>query len=582
MADNPSVVSDESGNNYSGIGKISSGIQEAQMAYLDNLFKLSQHAAPDTTNNQYFPGAGDGVNVGTLGSKTLGSVPIFATGGGLFPFDVLDEMEKAKYEAEADYYKKLKENLDKPLFEEKLQLADPFKQPAFANKVQSTVDAFLDGYARRFGGDYTKAYIATRNDKNFQKTIRTYKEYTDMFKNVFDQATKIEVDRQDPDKYVSPDVIKAVDKFLYDHDNLESLTPETLLNSAKQFKSIMSADKLAEAATVGYKDSVVESLGGKSNSMSTNELDVWLVNKKTNEGAAEDIIKTALESPTYSWLKDNPEQKAIFERGVKNRIKKGQELAFREIKKANADRDLDLKGKGWMDESGNLKLNDKPAALVDTMGKNVVSYPTNIKPVSTSVGMVAYVRKDNQLRRVKLLGSFDFQPASEYDIAEYDAGGIPTGRYVEGKIDFKNTSIYTPDIIRSVEGSPARVGTGQSSPEVTPAVVEDAITGEQIPIFGETTILTEFENMKSTMEATIPNLTYVHDKIPAIVRPSRASATEQSPVIVLSNDMSLSDIKRNLRYTWGDKVLFGWEIIEAANKNNDPLKDKTWATGKTY
>jgi len=581
MADNPSVVSDESGNNYGGIGSMSGGIQEAQMAYLDNLFKLSRHAAPDTTNNQYFPGANNDISAGTLGSKTLGSVPIFAAGGGLFPFDVMDEMEKAKYEAEAEYYKKLKEDLDKPLFEEKLQLADPFKQPAFANKVQNTVDAFLDGYARRFGGDYTKAYIATRNDKNFQKTIRTYKEYTDMFKNVFDQAAKVETDRKDPDKYVSPDVVKAVDKFLYDHDNLESLTPETLLNSAKQFKSIMSADKLAEAVTTGYKDSVVESFG-KSKSMSTNELDVWLTTKETNEGAAEDIIKTALESPTYSWLKNNPEQKAIFERGVKNRIKKGHEVAFKEIKKANADRDLDLKSKGWMDESGNLKLNDKPAALVNTVGKNAVSYPSSVKPVPTPMGMVAYIRKDDQLRRVKLIGSFDLQPTSEYDIAEYDAGGIPTGRYVEGRVNFKNTSIYTPDIIRSVEGTPEKVGTGQSSPEVTPAVVEDAITGEQIPIFGETTILTEFDNMKSTMEATIPNLTYVHEKIPAIVRPKSASAIEDSPVIVLSNSMDISDIKRNLRYTWGKKVLWGWEIIEAANKNNDSNKDNIWGTGITY
>lgn len=581
MADNPSVVSDESGNNYGGIGKMGGGIQEAQMAYLDNLFQLSRHAAPDTTNNQYFPGANNDISVGTLGSKTLGSVPIFATGGGLFPFDVLDEMEKAKYEAESEYYKKLKENLDKPLFEEKLQLADPFKQPAFANKVQSTVDAFLDGYARRFGGDYTKAYIATRNDKNFQRTIRTYKEYTDMFKNVFDQATKIETDRQDPDKYVSPDVIKAVDKFLYDHDNLESLTPETLLNSAKNFKSIMSADKLAEAATTGYKDSVVESLG-KSKNMSTNELDVWLTTKETNEGAAEDIIKTALESPTYSWLKDNPEQKAIFERGVRNRIKKGHEVAIKEIKKANADRDLDLKSNGWMDESGNLKLNDKPAALVNTMGKNAVSYSSSVKPIPTFVGMKFYVLKDGMLRLAKMGGSFDFQPVSEYDIAEYDAGGIPTGRYVEGKVTFKNTSIYTPDIIRSVEGTPERVGTGQSSPEVTPAVIEDAITGEQIPIFGETTILTEFDNMKSVLEASIPNLSYVHDKIPAITRPKSASAVEESPVIILNDSIDIKDIKPNLRYTWGKKVLWGREIIEAANKNNDLNKDNIWGTGITY
>lgn len=566
MADNnPSVVSDESGKNYGGIGDLA-GIQEAQMAYLENLSKLAQRAATGPLQQgQYFPSANQDINVGTVSSKTLGSVPIFATGSGLLPFGMLDEMEKAKYEAEAEFYKKLKSDLDKPLFTEKLQLADPFKQPAFATKVQRTIDSYLDLYTKRFGGDSMKAYIATKNDKNFQKTMRMYKEYTDMFKVVFDQAIQTEADRKTADKYVDPVVIKAVDDFLYSHDNLESLSPDTLLNNAQKFKSIMSADKLAEAATAGYKDSVIESYS-KSGSMSTDELDAYIRTKKTNAGAAEDIIKTALESPTYSWLKDNLDQRAIFERGVKNRVKFGEEKALETIKKNNADRDLSLRKMGWMDEKGDVVFQEKPAALVNTMGKAVISYPADVKTIPTTVGMRAYVLQGGKLRLVQLSESYDMKPTSEYDIPTIGAGVIK-GRYIEGKVNFQSAEPYTPNVIRNVDKVPTAIDQGKTTTQVIPATAEDVYTHEKITLFGETTILTPFDNMKTTMEASLPNLGYVHEQLEKRVYPEggRRNVGVGKGYIELTDDMTIDDIIPEETYIRNGKTISGKALWEKFN-----------------
>jgi hypothetical protein len=386
-----------------------------------------------------------------------------------------------------------------------------------------------------------------------------------MFKLVFDQAMQIEADRKSTDKYVDPEVIKAVDSFLYSHDNLESLSPDTLLNNAQKFKSIMSADKLAEAATTGYKDSVMERYD-KSGSMSTDELDVYLQTKKTNVGAAEDIIKTALESPTYSWLKNNPDQRAIFERGVKNRVKFGEEQAIQTIKKNNADRDLGLRKMGWMDGKGDIIFQDKPAALVNTTGKAAISYPSDIKPIPTTVGMRAYVLQNGKLRFVQLSESYDMKPTAEYDIPTIGAG-IIKGRYIEGKVNFQSSEPYVPDIIRNVDKVPKSIDQGKATSQIVTAEVEDIYTHEKVKLFGETTILVPFDNMKTTMEATLPNLGYVHEQLEKRVYPEggRRSVDVGKGYIELTDDMSIDDIIPEETYIRNGKKITGKELWDKFN-----------------
>jgi hypothetical protein len=578
IENNPSIVSDESGNNYGGIGNIG-GMQEAQQAYLENLSNLAQHAVGSPmTQNQYFPNATEGIQAGTISSRTLGSVPIFATGSGLLPFGMLDEMEKAKYEAEAKFYKDLKEDLDKPLFADKLQLADPFKQPAFANKVQDIIDQYLNMYTQRLG-DPMKAYLATKHDKNFQKTMRTCKEYVDMFKVVFAQAAQIEADINPKDgnieKYVDPEVIKSVDDFLYSHSNLDSLTPDTLLKNAQKFKSVMSADKLAEAATAGYKDSVIDSDFKNYGSMSTDELDVYIKTKTTNEGAADDIIKTALESSTYSWLKNKPDQLAIFERGVRNRIKFDKEKAIQTVKKNNADRDLGLRKMGWMDEKGDITFQDKPSIMTGTIAKNALDYPIDKNnPIPTVGGMSIYIRdpKGQGIRRVTVPNSYSMIPTSEYDIID-EGGAVKRGRYIEGKIHFQATEPYTPDITKTINKMPIAIGEGRTVQEIKPVdAVDDA--GNVVQLFGETTVLTPYEIMKGQIEANIPYASYAHEQLNKVTYPSGGrrnfdpNRNATSDVIIPPDDATIDFFKDdpNIFYRWGTKVLSGAYIHKNAGQ----------------
>jgi hypothetical protein len=271
----------------------------------------------------------------------------------------------------------MKSETDKPLFSQKLQLADPWRQPAFSQKVTDTIDSYLKGYTEKFGGDVGKAYIATSNDKNFQRTIQSYANYAEMYNVVYKKALEIEQAKlavlHGADVYVGPEAEKAVNRFLYSHENLTNLKPDELLDEAQKLNVVLSATKLAEALTAGYKDQVKQTGYARSEYMSTDELDIYVSQKKTNEGAAEEIIKNGLEA--YPWLKTNPEQKAIFERSIRNRVAFSEEQAVKEIKKNNADRDLSLRKLGWLDEKGGVKIQNKPAAVVNTTGRYAVTYP---------------------------------------------------------------------------------------------------------------------------------------------------------------------------------------------------------------
>jgi len=567
---NPSVVNDESGNNYGGINEyLGSGVQEAQLDYLENLSRLAQKMPPkDVTNQDFFPDLGRGIQVGAVSTKTVGSVPIFAAGTGLFPFAALNEMKRARAEAEWSYYEKMKAEMDKPLFDQKLQLADPWRQPAFSQKVMDTVDSYLALYAQKFGGDMGKAYIATKSDPNFQRTIQSYADYARMYDTVYKKALEIEQDVNDKEKgmnvYVSPDGKKTIDKFLYSHDNLTNLKPDELQGEMKKMYSTFSAISLAKALTEGYKDQIVEGIT-KSSGMSTDEQDVYITTQLKNEGVADQIIKSGLEA--YPYLKSDPEQQAIFEREIRNRVAFGKEQAINTIKKNNADRNIALQKMGWADEEGNVKFQTKPSTLINAMGENAVSYPADVKPMPTPTGMNAFVVVDKRLRYVKLLESYQMVPTSEYDITK-EGSGVMRGRYIEGKVKFQSSEPYAPGIIKptDVKGQYQVVDEGRSTTQVKSATVQDAVTGEELQIFGETTIMTPYDNLKTTMEATIPNLGYVHEQLDKMTYPEGGRrgfplSNENKPeAVVLTNGVNIKEIKPDLMYLKDGKTISGKEL----------------------
>jgi hypothetical protein len=518
MADNtnPSVVNDDSGSNYGGINT-ASGLGDAQMAYLNNLATLAKEAGPKTQSpEQYYPQLGQNVEVGSMSTKTLGTTPIFAAGPGVIPWGMYDSMQQARQEAQENYLKAVKMQLDKPLFDQKLKLADPWKQPAFAAKVQNTIDSYLDLYSKRFGGDMMKAYIATKNDKNFQRTMDSYGQYADMFKQVFDQALQVEQDKQDPNKYVSPDTIKTVDDFLYKHDNLELQSPDQLMANAKQFKSQMGAIKLAQIVSDGVQDSKISSIDPST--MSTDEVNAYIKTVTTNKGVADDLIAKTEEANKgkFDFFND-PTQKDLFEREVRNRVKFSTEQQIEQIHKDIAGRDMTLQKYGITDDKGNIQFGQHPTPLIGTVGYNAVNYPIEKgQTIPTVANAQCYVRdQTGKLVRVTLPNSYKMQPTSEYDVMDPKAS-VVRGRYIEGTVTFGDTEEYTPSGERTVNKNgtitQTSTGDGKSSVQVSPVNAVDD-NGNVVPLLGTITVAFPYQTMKGQIEGSIPYMNYVHKQL---------------------------------------------------------------------
>ena len=584
---NPSIVNDESGNNYGGI-KLGSSLTDASMAYIENLSQLAKKAVPKAQLQEtYFPGYRPDTQVGAVTGPTIGSFPLFATGGGLLPWGMYDVMQNAKAEAEANYLAGLKKEIDKPLYTQKLELADPFRQPAFAAKVQNTIDNYLDLYSKKYGGDMAKAYVSTKNDPNFQKTMRMYGEYVNMFQNVYDRVQEIEASEK-PENfgkvYVPPEAKKAAEEFIYNHDNLEVLSPDQLYNGAKLFQTKMGAIGLAKTLTENIKDRIYETDYRKTESMSTDELDVYLISKQTNIGVADEIIKNAEEA--YPYITTDLATKRLFENSVRSYIKNGVERSIQQIKKDGADRDLLLRKLGWLDEEGQIAQQRQPSALINAMGEWSLSYPPDVKPIPTTVGMVGYVVSRGKLHLVNIPGSYDFKPTAEYDI-QRDGAGVLKGRYIEGKANFETAQSYTPDILKpgAIKGSVRDVGDGKSSMEYVPAKLEDVYTHEEVSVIGETSILIPYIDFRTKMEATIPHLKYVHDKIDQAkeiypyggkrepyseypnIENKPAVAGSKEPITLTGNE-DIMNLNPNQLYKWGEKTMLGKDIMNRFNKMN--------------
>ena len=131
---NPSVVKDDSGDNYGGINTGGS-MAQAQTQYLDNLQKLAMNQPPKPLpESSYAPGESQGIERGTMSAPMIGSQPLFAASNQI-PFGMMDDMRSSQAQAEFEYYKGLKTYMDKPLIDAKLKLANPIAPPATITKI---------------------------------------------------------------------------------------------------------------------------------------------------------------------------------------------------------------------------------------------------------------------------------------------------------------------------------------------------------------------------------------------------------------------------------------------------------------
>jgi len=371
--DNPSIVNDESGNNYGGISTGGS-MGQAQMQYLELLQSMAAKMPPkQLPNNQYFPGAGD-VQIGTSSSKTLGSQPIFAASN-LIPFGMLDEMKRAQAEQEVEYYKNLKAQLNKPLTDIKAKLENPFKQPEFNTKIQNTIDKSLDMYASKLGGNYMQAQVALSQDRNFQRTMQGYAEYADIYNSVYKDAVDVLAKSAKPaEYYVPPEQLAAVNKFVYSHDKLEDTSIDQLLKNGQEFKAKESVFKLAETATKGLKERVSD-VYQESKKMSTSDEKVWQKVRTYGDQAQVDAMVNDIETAN-PWIKEDESQHGLLVSAVKGQMKWGVEKEIEKIKTENAGRNSDLRKGGLkVDEEGNIEFGTRYIASLQSTVKNAVPFP---------------------------------------------------------------------------------------------------------------------------------------------------------------------------------------------------------------
>ena len=573
MADNPSIVNDFSGNNYN-IGEgIKGGLVDAQMAYLENLTNLVQKRPMN--QQQYFPGYDQGLAVGNVSGSVIGNQPIFATGGGLIPFAILDEMDRAKSEAQAKYYEQIKKELDDPLFDQKIVAADPFMQPEFSQKVMDITDKYLEIYTQRLGGDVAKAYIATKYDKNFQKEIQTMANYANMYKSVYDEVMSIKKAEVEDPMTVSKDALKAANDFIHNHDVIKDFSPDTLEGIMKKTVKTFSVLKLAESLTKGMQDTIKDNArtymkGGRKITESF---------KQTNKGVAEEIINNALKA--HPELKDDPDRLEVFKRAVRNGVDSSVSSAISDIDEEMAKRNIELRKNGiTFDDKGNMQFSVRPAAIVDARGTKAVSYPTQVRPASSYVGMTGYIRHNGKLVQVKFPESYDMSMVSEYNIQEsYKSIGLVPDRYVEVRLDVQSTQPYTPEIYRTAKGMPITMGEGKAGTQTVPStlqVLNSPDPSETLDMIGPTTVLVPFDELKTMVEANIPYMKDVHDELEK--QPSRESAflpntsSKEPPVqvdvIPITSDTSVDDIDPNKSYTYNHKRYKGQEIIDLYNSKN--------------
>jgi hypothetical protein len=123
------------------------------------------------------------------------------------------------------------------------------------------------------------------------------------------------------------------------------------------------------------------------------------------------------------------------------------------------------------------------------------------------------------------------------------------------------------------------LGTDRGSEEKLPASLVDAVTGEQIQVYGEQTILLPFDQAKGIVESNVPYMGYVHDKLEASYGPYtkrkenldkggnelNKKATYATPIEVPAGaDSSFFKDDPFTKYHWRGKILTGkeaWDII---------------------
>jgi hypothetical protein len=568
---NPSVVNDESGNNYGNIGTGGS-MGQAQMQYLDNLQKLAMKAPPRPLGpDQYMPGEAQGIQRGTYSSRETGSVPLFAASN-LIPFAMMDEMRRSVAEEETKYYASLKTELDKPLISKNIHLDNPAAQPAFWNKFQTDVDGMLVESTNRQGGNAMLGQISLAHDRKFLQYVNGVDQYAKMYNDVYAKAKDVKDKLKEPSKwYVSEDQKANLNKFLTTQDIFtegpEKMSMDKLVKSSIDFGAKESVFALAEAATKGIQESITEDYP-KLSTMSNDEMNVYITKKTTGyEKQAEDIYNDTVKFNDYG-----PEMNALLKKEIKARVQYGTTYSINQVKKANADRDLALKKMGVdVQSDGSIKFGTTQTALTGGIASYPVNFP-NDKPMPSSTSMNGYIMYQGSIHHVKTDQSFPMTLKAEYNTGSEDKN-LPAGRKTEVNVDFQSTAPYEAQKTMKMNNIMVPVGDPRGQTQITEASLTDMDTGQVIKLMGNQTMLVPSEQLNKTVEANFPGMAYVHQKLQGQLQQRQnytgMGESPDTPIdIPTGADMSFVKDDPNIYYrNKSGKIVNGATLYDLIRKN---------------
>jgi hypothetical protein len=571
MPDNPSIVKTDEGSNYSGI-KPPDSLGQSTIEYLNNLQQLAMRPAGGAMqSNQYFPSAGQDVQIGSVATKTLGSQPIFAAGTGLIPYAVMDQYAKEKKESEVAYYNNL--GKDMKFLDPDISLSMPWLQDSLDQKMKDYTDGYMDVYSSRFNGDTMKAYKALSVDPDFNFGLKQFQNYAATVNYVYKEVKDIQKEANDPEGnfYVDPEMEKMMNDFLYKTSKVEELPMSALLETAKNMKVKVNSYKIAKLAANDLGERVYESFR-KDIDKSTNKVDAYL--KITQTGPSEEEIQQTIDL----WKKKQPslEDDPTFEGFLRSMVDNKIEVAIQTLGKEVYDGIEELRKKGFkMDVDGKAEFTEVVTGFAKqnnntfATGQNGIAYPTSGKNEfiggGMPGGMTGYIRDhDGTLRYIKLPTSVDYRPRAEYDLTSVQGWQGEPGRYVEGSIKVdgntlktrpKTTTVINKDSEGNVIGAQNVSGganTETTTSEPSGLRVWDERSKTWVELYGEYDIITPFAFMKQSVQSFYPGIEVMHDQLPQ----SKLTEPRTDETIDLGDaeEIDLDEIRANSTYVWkGEK-----------------------------
>lgn len=336
MPENPSVVKEGGTSNYN---QSRGELAKTDAAYINKLQKSFQAPSPGAqTKSTYFPSAGQPLQAGTFGSKSLGSLPIFVANQGLIPIGMLEAKRKAEQDAAIKEFAMFGPANNEAL-DHYIELVNPLAQDEFNAKVQGSINTYLDDKAYELGGDYGSARLLSKWDPGFKNMIRGYQNYARMYNQVAPKAMDILGKAADKANfYVDDDAVEMATKFIRNHDNLGTKSIEDLNKFVGEFHAYTGINDAVVASLEGIEQRITTTVD-ENIKLSTDAFKVLEASEK--EGMYTDdemdlMTEDALE--LYPYLESDPKAKAIFKKKFRAGLKQTEKKTLMKVRREIADK----------------------------------------------------------------------------------------------------------------------------------------------------------------------------------------------------------------------------------------------------